>query len=221
MRGLARLAGGWALWALCAGCAHRPEGPASSAAAFGAALERGDLRAAYALTSSEFRKRTPYEAFAASMAADVNGARAFGQRLGAEAPKIPNRVEVRLDLGETVVMVLEEGIWRIDGPTFEIWSQRTPRAALRTFIHALDDKRYDVVLRLVPSRYRGDLTADKLKQYWEVERKDAGRALLTRLRAAVMVPIAQVGDEAHMPYGTDQEVRFVREDSLWKIEKPE
>jgi hypothetical protein len=221
MKALALLVGGWSLLVAGSGCAHRPEGPAGSVAAFGAALERGDLRAAYALTSSEFRKRTPYETFAASLAADVNGARAFGQRVREQAPAIPTRVEVRLDLGETVPLVLEDGQWRIDGPTFEIWGQRTPRAALRTFIRSLDDRRYDVVLRLVPNRYRGDLTADKLRQYWEIERKEPGRAMLTRLRAAVLAPIAQTGDEAHMPYGTDQEVRFIREDGLWKVEKPE
>jgi hypothetical protein len=190
-------------------------------AAFGAAIARGDFRGAYALTSAEYQKRTPYEAFAAGLGGDVNGAKGFGQRLVAEAPKMPARAEVALDLGETLPLVVENGRWRVDGPGFEMWGQGTPRAALRTFIRALDQHRFDVLLRLVPNRYRGDLTEAKLRQYWEVERREPGRALLTRLRIAATAPIAESGDEAHLPYGSDQEVRFVREDGLWKIDDPQ
>ena len=118
-------------------------------------------------------------------------------------------------------LVLESGGWRIDGPVLEPWGQGTPRAALRTFLRALAERRYDVVLRLVPNRYRGGLSADKLRQYWEQERTDEHAALLARLRAAAAAPIVESGDEAHMPYGPDEEVRFTREDGRWKIEDPD
>jgi hypothetical protein len=204
-----------------AGCAHRVEGPAGTLAAFGAALERGDFKSAYALTSADTRKRMPYEAFAALLGADAAETKAFGRRLGAEAPRLPARVEITLGLGEVVPLVLEEGRWRLDGPGFELWGQATPRATLRTFIRALEARRYDVVLRLVPNRYRGEVSAEKLRQYWELERKDDHVALLGRLRAAAGAPIVESGDEAHMPYGPEHEVRFVREDGRWKIEDPD
>jgi hypothetical protein len=219
----AALAGGLALAAIVSvsGCAHRDQGPASTLQAFGAALERGDFRAAYALTSADTQKRIPYEAFAANLGADANQTRALGRRMGGEAARLPMRFEVRLAQGEVVALVREESQWRIEGEVFDPWGQASPRVALRTFMRALDERRYDILLRLAPNRYRGELSADKLRQYWEEERKDERLPLLARLRAAVSAPIVETGDEAHMPYGPEMEARFVREDGRWKIETPE
>lgn len=210
-----------ALLVVCAlACAHQPEGPAATVQQFGAALGRGDLRAAYALTSADFQKRNPYEAFAAGLGANAGDTSALGKRIGERAAHIPARVEVQLAPGEVLALVLEAGRWRVDGPMPEPWGQRTPRAALRTFVRALGERRYDVVLRLVPRRHRADLTADKLRQYWEAHKEEA-RGLLSRLQAAIGAPIVESGDEAHMPYGPEQEVVFVREDGVWRIEDPD
>jgi hypothetical protein len=206
----------------CAGlaCAHQPEGPAATVQQFGAALGRGDLRAAYALTSADFQQRTPYEAFAAGLGANPNDTAGLGRRIGEQAARIPPRVEVQLAQGDVLALVLEAGRWRVDGPMPEPWGQRTPRAALRTFVRALGERRYDVVLRLVPRHHRVDLTADKLRHYWESHQEET-RGLLSRLQAAVNAPIVESGDEAHMPYGPEQEVVFVREDGVWRIEDPD
>ena len=201
-------------------CAHQPEGPAATVQQFGAALGRGDLRGAYALTSGDFQKRTPYEAFAAGLGTNPNDTAAIGKRIGEQAARIPPRVEVQLAQGDVLALVLEGGRWRVDGPVPEPWGQRTPRAALRTFVRALGERRYDVVLRLVPRRHRADLTADKLRQYWEAHQEET-RGLLSRLQGALTAPIVEAGDEAHMPYGPEQEVVFVREDGVWRIEDPD
>jgi hypothetical protein len=200
------------------GCAHR-EGPAATVAAFGAALGRGDLRGAYGLTSAEFQRRTPFEAFAAGLAAGGEAA-ALGRRLADEAPAIPPRVEVTLALGERVPLVLEAGGWRIDGPIDEVWGQGTPRAALRTFVRALDARRYDIVLRLVPDRYRGALSVERLRLYWEGEHKDEHRAFLERVRAAGTAPLSEAGDEARLSLAPGGELVLVREGGAWKIEDP-
>ncbi len=201
-------------------CAHKPEGPAATLQELGAALGRGDARAAYALTSADFQKRTPYEAFAASLAANSADTRALGKRIAEQAPRVAPRVELQLAQGETLALVLEDGRWRVDGPLPEPWGQRTPRAALRTFVRALGERRYDVVMRLVPRRHRVDLTVDKLRQYWEGHQEET-RAMLARLQAALAAPIVESGDEAHMPYGPDKEVVFLREDGVWRIEDPD
>jgi hypothetical protein len=205
------------------GCAHQGEAPADTLSAFGAAIERKDYEAAYALTSSDFRKRVPLATFRAELEAGGPDAQALGRRLRETAGHAPLRVEVDVDLGEKLPLVYDGGHWRVDGQPFELWSQKTPRAALRSFIRALDRRRYDVALRLVPNRYRAGLTAEKLRDYWEGERKTENGQLLGRLRAAVSagLPIVEVGDEAHMPYGEKYEVRFVREDGAWKIEDPD
>jgi hypothetical protein len=201
-------------------CAHQPEGPAATLQAFGAALVRGDTRAAYALTSTDFQKRTPYDAFAAGLGTNAGDTKDLGKRFADQAARVAPRVDVQLAQGETLGLVLEGGRWRVDGPAPEPWAQRTPRAALRTFVRALTEKRYDVVLRLVPRRHRADLTADKLRQYWE-SHQDETKAMLSRLQAALAAPIIESGDEAHMPYGPELEMVFVREDGVWRIEDPD
>jgi hypothetical protein len=201
-------------------CAHKPEGPAATLQEFGAALGRGDVRTAYALTSADFRRRTPYESFAASLGANTGDTIALGKRLSEQAARVSPRVDIELAQGETLALVLENGRWRVDGPAPEPWGQRTPRAALRTFVRALGERRYDIVMRLVPRRHRVDLTADKLRQYWEAHQEET-RAMLARLQAALAAPIVESGEEAHMPYGPDHEVVFVREDGVWRIEDPD
>ena len=202
-------------------CAHRSEGPAATVTAFGAAVARGDLRAAYSLTSAEFRRRMPFEAFRAGLGAGGGEPEALGRRMVAEAPRMVPRVEIELSLGERVPLVAEEGTWRIDGPVYQAWGQGTPRAALRTFIRALDQRRYDIVLRLCPDRYRAGLSADKLRASWEGDGKKDNDALLAQLRAAIDAPIVVSGDEAHLPYPPDKEVRLVREAGRWKVEEPD
>jgi len=180
------------------------------------------LPAAYALTSADFRRRMPFEAFAAGFKAGGDEPQSLGKRMIAEAPRIAPRVEVELSFGERVPMLLEDGGWRIDGPVYEAWGQATPRAALRTFVRALTERRYDIVLRLVPTRYRADLSAEKLRAYWEQgDRKKENDALLVELRAAIEAPIAESADEAHLPYPPDREVRLVREGGEWKVEDPD
>jgi hypothetical protein len=205
-------------------CAHRAEAPGDTLAAFGGAVERKDYATAYGLTSAEFRKRVPFAAFQAELEAGGADAQALGRRLREGASTAPLRAEVDVDLGEKLPLVYEGGGWRVDGQPFEIWSQKSPRAALRSFVRALERRRYDVALRLVPNRYRQGLSVEKLRDYWEgTDRKADNAQLLERLRAAVAagVPIVEVGDEAHMPYGDKSEVRFVREDGAWKIEDPD
>jgi hypothetical protein len=205
---------------LAAACAHQPEGPAATLQAFGAALARGDTRGAYALTSADFQKRTPYDAFAAGLGTNAGDTKDLGKRFADQAAHVAPRVDVQLAQGETLSLVLEAGRWRVDGPAPEPWGQRTPRAALRTFVRALTEKRYDIVLRLVPRRHRADLTAEKLRQYWEAH-QDETKAMLSRLQAALAAPIVESGDEAHMPYGPELEMVFVREDGVWRIEDPD
>jgi hypothetical protein len=202
-------------------CAHRPEEPSATMASFGAALTRGDLRAAYQLTSVAFQRRMPYEAFAAALTVAGTEPAALGQRLVTEAGSIAPRVAVRLELGEEVPLVLEGGRWRIDGPVYEAWGQATPRAAIRTFIRALDAHRYDIVLRLVPDRYRAGLSADRLRAFWEGEHREEHQALLARVRAGAQGPITETGDEARLSVAPDRVVRLVREAGQWRIEDPD
>ncbi|HET6279454.1 MAG TPA: hypothetical protein VFH73_00750 [Polyangia bacterium] len=205
------------------GCARRAAGPSDTVATFVAAVERQDFDAAYGLMSSDYRKRVSAETFRAELAvaARDSDTAAVARRLRERAARGPLRAEVEVDLGEKVALVQQDGgQWRMESQPFAVYGQQTPRAALRSFVRALELRRYSVALRLVPSRFRATVTVDSLREYWEGARKAENAKLLEALRANMGAPIIELGDEAHMPYG-DREVRFVREDGLWKIEDPD
>jgi len=201
-------------------CARATAGPTATLSALGAALERRDYDAAYALTSTDLRARVPLAAFRAALEDGGTDAQALGRRLRAAGAREGAALTMELAPGEPVRLIEEGGRWVVAEPaTFEAWSQRTPRAALRSFVRALEQRRYDVVLRLCPIGRRGELTVAALRDDWEGEHKVANAQLLARLRAALEAPIVETGDEARMPYGAGAEARLVREDGAWKIEE--
>ncbi len=203
---------------LASACGHAPAAPGTALARFGEALSRGDLRAAYAMTSPDLQQRVPFEAFAAGFQGPAADPASLGRRIAAEANRVAPRVEVELATGERVPLVFEDGQWRVDGPVYEAWGQESPRAALRTFVRALDARRYDVLLRLMPDRVRGGLTAERLRKFWEESDPDVHRRLLAKVRTAAAAPLVEAGDEAHAPLADGGEVRLVREPGGWKIE---
>jgi hypothetical protein len=206
------------LASVSAACAHPQRGPAEALSDFGAAVERKDYAAAYALMTADYRRRIPFDDFRHELEGGGADVPAVAHRLRDEAARTPLQIDVEVDLGQKLTLVLEAGQWRVAAHPFDLYAQQTPRAALRSFVRAIELGRYDALMRLIPNRYRVAVTVDKLRDYWQGERKDANRKLLTDLRANIGAPIVETGDEARMPYADNSEVRFVREDGLWKVE---
>jgi hypothetical protein len=214
--GVAALAALTAL--VAAACAHPQRGPADALADFGGAVDRKDYAAAYALMSADYRHRVALADFRRELEAGSADVTTVARRLRDEAARTPFQIEVEVDLGQKLVLVLEGGQWRVAAQPFDLASQETPRAALRSFVRAVELRRYDALLRLIPNRYRVGVSADKLRDYWEGERRADNQKLLKALRAHISAPIVETGDEARMPYDESAEVRFLREDGVWKIE---
>jgi hypothetical protein len=171
--------------------------------------------------SPAYRRRVPQGEFArrlaaggAEMAAQAKGLRDGGGRLG-------SRVEVVLPGDERAVLVQDAGGWRLEEPPFEAFRQDTPRAALRSFVRAAEGRRYDILVRLAPERFQAELTPEKLRAYWEGPQAEHNRTLVAALRLALDARIVEEGDEAYLFYGGGRQVRFVREDDLWRVETPE
>jgi hypothetical protein len=171
--------------------------------------------------SSSFRQRVSAEEFRQKVERDGSELTADARALRGSSDRWGGRVEVVLPTQERVGIVREGGAWRLDQPPLDAYGQGTPRAALRAFVRAVENRRYDVLLRLAPARFRAALSADKLRVFWEGEEQNPNRAMLRELRLSLGAPVAEEGDEAFMTYGSNRQVRFVREDGLWRIESPE
>lgn len=185
------------------------------------ALEQRDHDAAYAMMSTDFRKKYTRDDFVRLM-------REHGSQLSKSVAQLkgkPRRVNLRARVaygqGEALELVLDNGVWRIASDPVDFYGQQTPDQALRSFIRAIERQRYDVVLRFVPNRWAESMTVDKLRQQWEGDKQQEVGTLLKNLKASLGSPIHRKGERATMPYGDRFEVRFLREDGVWKIEDPD
>jgi len=203
------------------GCAQRAAAPGGAIEAYAAAIERKDQRAAYDLMSASYRQQVSFVEFKAQMSRDAAELTADAKALRDSAGRWSARVEVALPGDERVPLVREGGGWRLDSQPLDPYGQATPRAALRSFVRAVENRRYDVLVRLAPARFRPAITVEKLRVFWEGEARAVNRPLLRELRLNLGARIAEEGDEAFMTYGSGRQVRFLREDGLWRIESPE
>lgn len=200
------------------GSGNTPEGVVSG---FAAALRDGRVDEAYGLMSEGYRRRVSREDFArytSDYPAEVQQtARALAQRRG----PVEQEATVEYGEGETLRLVRERGDWRVATDVVDFYDQSSPRAALRSFVRAMERRRYDVVLSLIPEADREGMTAERMREAWEGEGVEEVERLLSNLRASLDNPIEEVGDRATMAYGDRFRVQFVREDGMWRIEDPD
>jgi hypothetical protein len=199
------------------GCTPRaPAGPTETLRAFADAVRAGRTDDAYALMSADYKKTHDRDAFARSLG--PSDQRAL-QRLA--KGRIELRAEVELADGERLALVQEPAGWRFARDPLDIYPQRAPDEALRSFVRAVERKRWDVVLRFIPQRYRSTITADSLKERWEGAGAAELKAQLVVVKAHLDEPIELTGDEARLPVGERKQVKLVREEGLWKVESLE
>jgi hypothetical protein len=206
-----------------AACGARP-GPADAIASYSAALREARYADAYRLLSTETRRILAYDDFERLAREHPDEVRETVRWLERVDPQAP--VTARMDLanGEAVTFVEENGEWRLDPSVLDFYGQRTPRQALRSFVRALERRRWDVLLRFVPRRLAEGLTADRLRQAWsQGNDADEVQRMLRQLQGSLDYPIEVVGNRATMSYGPGRRyvVQFLREDGEWKIEDPE
>jgi hypothetical protein len=210
-------------FALVAGCsaATTAPGPRDALGDYVDAAAAGDCAAAYGLMSSAYRAETSREDFCQAMRDNPAEFREAVQSLRRVEGDPEITARVRYGLGDEMSFVLEGGRWRIDSPVFDFYAQETPRDALRSFVRAVESRRYDVILRFVPSEYRERMSAEALRTLWEGDKRDEIQQLLENLRASLDEPIEETGDRATMQYMDRFTCRFLREDGLWRIEDPD
>lgn len=187
--------------------------------AYARAVAERKYDAAYGLLSAGFRKRHSRAAFEKMLREDPERVERVVARL-AKAERLKITAELALSRGDALRLVLEDGKWRIGQDPLDFYDQSTPKAALRSFVRAIERRRYDIVMRFVPAKWASSMTKEQLRKQWEGEKRAEIEGLLEKLKANLDAPIQIDGAEASMPYG-EHEVKFVREDGAWKIADPD
>jgi hypothetical protein len=201
-----------ALWVV--GC-RAPEGPAETLRAYLNAVEHHRTEAAYGLTSTDYRARHDRQDFERAMAGSQTGTARF------RASSVTLRADARLADGSSLPLVYERGAWRIDRDPLDFYRQAAPDEALRSFVRAVEQRRYDVLQRFVPERYRATYTVEVLRERWEGDGAALLKEQLERVRAHLDDTVEVSGPKARLPLGDRKQARLVRENGLWRVESLE
>ena len=213
---------GAALAVLALGCASQKpaQGPKDTLDAYANALRAGHVEEAYALLSDEAKKQLPYEAFARMVKENPEEVRDISAALVRPSGPPLVTATVTAPNGESLLLVYEAGQWRVDASAIDLYRQASPEAAVRAFIRAFENKRWDVLMRFVPDGKKEGLDAAKLKKAWEGEQKDELTRLTQALAAALpTAKFERIGERATMSYGAGGTVELLREHGAWKVEE--
>lgn len=215
------------LWiaALCAGCAGGASArtPEEALASFASALRNGDAAGAYALTSEAYRRRVTRDRFEAWMRSDREEIERVADALASPAGPAEEEAIVEVGEHERIRLVRDAAGWRVASDVVDYYSQATPRQALRSFVRAIEHRRWDVVLRLVPAADREAMSSDSMRERWEGEGREEIERLGAGIRSALDqgAAIEENGDHAVMSWGERFRAQLLREDGLWRIEDPD
>jgi len=205
------------------GCASgsSASSPESVLSAYARAVQRGQLADAYALLSDDAKKTIPFEQFKRMIQENPEQAQELTRALDRPSSG-PARITARVTGadGEPLLLVYESGGWRVDGSAIDLYSQAAPESAALSFVRAVENKRYDLLLNFVPDSQREGLTEATLRAAWEGEQKQDMARLIEALKAAL--PTARfevVGERATLAYGAGGTIELVREHAAWKVEE--
>jgi len=204
--------------AMSAACA--PSIPQEAVARYGQAIEADDPEEAYALLSPELKARVDYDSFLKGWETRRSGllpmARAFKS---VETSPAQIRAEMAYSDYDTLQMRLTREGWRITSGVLDLYGQDTPRRALVAFVRAMEDRRYEALMRFIPAKYARHMSAETLEKDF-AQRSDEIDELVTELKANLNNPIIHRTDRASMAYG-HRKVTFILEEGAWKVEDPD
>lgn len=196
------------------------KGPRDVLTQYAVALDEGRVQDAYALLSDEAKKTLPFDAFQRMVKENPDEVKQVSRSL--LRPSGPPRVTATVSSpsGESLLLVYEEGEWRVDGSAIDLYSQASPKAALMAFVRAFENKRWDILMRFVPESESEGLSAKKLETYWTGEQKEELESLTRAIKAALpTAKLEVIGDHATMPYGGSGTVELLLEGGRWKIQE--
>jgi hypothetical protein len=134
----------------CGSSAIVQQGPSDALRSYAQALREGRVEDAYRLLSDDAKRSMSLDAFRRAAKENPDEIKEIAQAVSRPASDPVVTATVNMPNGDELLLVFENGKWRIDAAAIDLYSQATPRQALAGFLRAYERKRYDVILRYVP-----------------------------------------------------------------------
>lgn len=193
-------------------------GPYKALSRYLAAIEAGRFTKAYKMTSASFRAASSLDEFKGALTGAALQAAARSRR-GLNKNELPAKTRIDLGGGRTVTLVREKKCWRVADGLPLSFSQRTPLEAIRSFLRALKARRFDILLRFVPRRYRRKMTMNTLLKAWRRDPAEM-KLIIKELGASLNNPLKKHAfDHVSMCYGK-WIIDLILEEGRWKVLDP-
>ena len=194
--------------------------PHGALQAYAAALEAGHLDEAYALLSAEAKREISPAAFSKMVQDNPAEMQEIIADLRGKAEPAELTAVVTTRTGQQLLLVYEGDQWKVEGGSLDLYGQGSARDAVKSFLRAFDNQRYDVLMRFVPDAKREGLSALVLQKAWQGEQKHEIEQLVSSLKAAVdTAPLEVIASRATLSYGSAGTLELIEEGGLWKIEE--
>jgi hypothetical protein len=179
-------------------------GPESTVRAYAAALRSGDADRAWQLLDEDARAGRSEPQHASLMTENGGELREQGQALERSASTVTARARVPLESGESVVLVLENGAWRIDGGVMDAAALSTPLDAVASFRRALMRRDLPGIERVLSRETRAE---------WE----DQVRRMLESTADPDDLAVEIQGNRATVRTTGGGSIVLVRESGEWRV----
>lgn len=203
----------------------RATGPIPSAQRYLEHVAEGRADAAYDLLDESYRKQCDRACFRRLATAQRTDARRALEELKLGGARVEELVELTLSDGTMLRLSraasgnagnAEAGFVLVRNP-LDFYPQSTPQETVRSFVRAVQARRYEVLTRFVPRALATELGAEQLKARFEGEGKATLAAQLEALKRHWDEPFIIDEKSARLPVGDGHEVRLVMEEGRWRI----
>lgn len=197
----------------------------------------GQVDAAYAALSDDFKRRCDRGCFARILTAQRP--ELIQARAQVRAGEARVETQARLTLGDGTVLQLvqageppqekekekEKGLERAASPflfaesPLEFYPQDTPERTLRSFMRAVQARRYEALLRFIPQSLEEQYTLATLRERFDGPGRTALIAQLDSIGRHLSEPFIfdKDGRLAKLPIGDGKEARLLFEDGRWRV----
>jgi hypothetical protein len=202
-RGIGIAACVWATWVMGCSTLSLPD-PSQAARAFAEAVRSGEAARVHAMLDEDTQRAVSVEDVAALLASNREDLAPLSTALEQRSEGVSPTARTDLGHGDEVLLVVEDGAYRIDGGAAALITLATPEEAVRALRSALRRGDLRAVLRVLSRDSRTDVET-------EVER------VLEETEDTLDIEVQSSGDEAIVRLTGGRVLHLVREDGEWHV----